>query len=76
TDAVLLDPIAIAPHNRGILSWHKSPTTANPSEGIENVIKALLQNAEVDAQSIASVTIGTTVCANYFMYLITAEDNS
>ncbi|ESK95855.1 hydantoinase [Moniliophthora roreri MCA 2997] len=72
TDAVLLDPIAISSHNRGILSWHKSPTTANPSEGIENVVKALLQNAEVDAQSIASVTIGTT----HFINAVVEKDQS
>ncbi|KAK7044090.1 hypothetical protein VNI00_007806 [Paramarasmius palmivorus] len=79
TDAVLLDPFSTSSPNRGILSWfvvfdhwHKSPTTVNPSEGIENVIKTLLEHAEVDAKSIASVTIGTT----HFINAVIEKDQS
>ncbi|KAF8917367.1 hypothetical protein CPB85DRAFT_1431292 [Mucidula mucida] len=60
TDGVLLDPLAASSSNKGILAWHKSPTTSNPSEGIENVINTLLQNAQTDVHKVASVTIGTT----------------
>lgn len=64
TDGVLLDPLATSQTNRGIRSWHKSPTTSNPSQGIENVITTLLQAANVDAAEVASVTIGTTHFTN------------
>ncbi|KAJ7118585.1 hypothetical protein C8R43DRAFT_1153344 [Mycena crocata] len=60
TDGVLLNPLATSQRNRGILAWHKSPTTSNPSQGIENVITTLLQTAKVDGGDIASVTVGTT----------------
>ncbi|KAJ6560376.1 hypothetical protein B0H19DRAFT_1260986 [Mycena capillaripes] len=61
TDGVLLDPSqATSQANKGILAWHKSPTTLNPSQGIETVITTLLQAAKVDVREVASVTIGTT----------------
>lgn len=60
TDGVLLDPSATSQPNKGILAWHKSPTTPDPSHGIESVITALLQTANADARAVASVTIGTT----------------
>ncbi|KAJ7838246.1 hypothetical protein B0H14DRAFT_3109634 [Mycena olivaceomarginata] len=61
TDGVLLDPSATAQPNKGILAWHKSPTTPDPSRGIESVITTLLRTAKVDdARAVASVTIGTT----------------
>ncbi|KAF7302131.1 DUF917-domain-containing protein [Mycena indigotica] len=64
TDGVLLDPLATSNLNRGILAWSKSPTTSNPSHGIEQVIKALLETAQIDVQNVASVTIGTTHFTN------------
>ncbi|KAF8214085.1 hypothetical protein K438DRAFT_1902196 [Mycena galopus ATCC 62051] len=61
TDGVLLDPSATAKANKGILAWLKSPTTSDPSRGIESVITSLLQTAKIiDAREVASVTIGTT----------------
>ncbi|KAJ7265469.1 hypothetical protein B0H12DRAFT_1262176 [Mycena haematopus] len=60
TDGVLLDPSATSQGNKGILAWHKSPTTLDPSHGIENVITTLLQTAKIDVRDVASVTIGTT----------------
>ncbi|KAJ7886750.1 hypothetical protein B0H13DRAFT_2043932, partial [Mycena leptocephala] len=60
TDGVLLDPSATSQANKGILAWHKSPTTSNPSQGIETVITTLLRTARIDAREVASVTIGTT----------------
>ncbi|KAK7013143.1 DUF917-domain-containing protein [Favolaschia claudopus] len=58
TDGVLLDP-SCSP-DKGIRAWHKSPTTQDPSHGIQNVIKALLETAKIDLQEVASVTVGTT----------------
>jgi N-methylhydantoinase A/oxoprolinase/acetone carboxylase beta subunit len=55
TDGVLLDPTT-----QQILATHKSPTTSNPSLGIQTTIQALLQSVTVSAQDVASVTIGTT----------------
>ncbi|THH13801.1 hypothetical protein EW146_g6457 [Bondarzewia mesenterica] len=72
TDGVLLDPFATSGTSRGILSWHKSPTTTNPSQGIENVITTLLANAKVDALRIASVTIGTT----HFINAVVEKDQN
>ncbi|KAF9266462.1 DUF917-domain-containing protein [Marasmius fiardii PR-910] len=72
TDAVLLDPFTTTSENRGILSWHKLPTTANPSHGIENVITTLIKNANVDVKSVASVTIGTT----HFINAVIEKDRS
>lgn len=40
---------------------HKSPTTDDPSQGIEKVITTLFQKSNLDPSSISSVTIGTTV---------------
>ena len=46
TDGVLLDPLAAsapdAPAGAGILAWHKSATTLDPSDGISTAIAALL----------------------------------
>ncbi|KAJ7462166.1 hypothetical protein FB451DRAFT_1353080 [Mycena latifolia] len=72
TDGVLLDPLATSQANRGILAWHKSPTTSNPSQGIENVITTLLQAAKVDAGAVASVTIGTT----HFINAVVEKDRN
>ncbi|KAJ3879103.1 hypothetical protein F5051DRAFT_404095 [Lentinula edodes] len=72
TDACLIDPFATTLPNRGILSWHKSVTTPNPSHGIENVINALIKQANVDAGDIASITIGTT----HFINAVIEKDRS
>ena len=61
TDGVLLDPFSTSEANRGILAWHKAPTTTNASIGIEECITHLLTEVKVDPSRIASVTIGTTV---------------
>ena len=62
TDGVLLDPTA-APDspNRGILAWCKTPTTPDPSDGIEACISKLLKDAQVALSDVASISIGTTV---------------
>jgi N-methylhydantoinase A/oxoprolinase/acetone carboxylase beta subunit len=63
TDGVLLDP---SKSTNAILAWHKTPTTSDPSDAIQSVIRALLREAGVDSALIQSVTIGTTVCALSF----------
>ncbi|CAK5262863.1 unnamed protein product [Mycena citricolor] len=66
TDGVLLDASARSQPDRGILAWHKTPTTPDPSTGIETVIKALLRKATLNSDSsrVVSVTIGTTHFVN------------
>lgn len=63
TDAVLMD-------GRELLASHKSPTTANVSDGIIGAIRAVLNPGTrglVDAKSIAAVMIGTTHFTNAFV---------
>ena len=62
TDGVLLEPTAVpGSSSRAILAWCKTPTTANPSDGIETCIAKLLADANVALSEIASISIGTTV---------------
>ncbi|KAI0974627.1 hypothetical protein F4678DRAFT_470593 [Xylaria arbuscula] len=51
TDGVILDPSQALDAGKGIIAWHKAPTTPDPSIGINDAI-------------IASVTIGTTHFVN------------
>ncbi|KAF7352365.1 DUF917-domain-containing protein [Mycena venus] len=61
TDGVLLDPSTTSLASKdSIKAFFKSPTTSNPSQGIETVITTLLQTAKIDAKEVTSVTIGTT----------------
>ncbi|KAF2831322.1 hypothetical protein CC86DRAFT_342049 [Ophiobolus disseminans] len=64
TDGVIIDPTRSQEADRGILAWHKAPTTTNPSHGISNAITTMFKSAAVDPNSIASVTIGTTHFVN------------
>lgn len=64
TDGVILDPTLSSSPKKGILAWHKAPTTSNPSIGISDAITAMFQSAEVQPEEIASVTIGTTHFVN------------
>lgn len=57
TDAVLLD-------GKAVLSWAKQPTTANVTDGIIEVIEAVLQKADIDRSMIECVMIGTTHFTN------------
>ncbi|KAI0029784.1 hypothetical protein K488DRAFT_55600 [Vararia minispora EC-137] len=72
TDGVLLDPRATDAPNCGILAYHKSPTTPNPSDGIEECIRKLLEEAKVDASQVASLTIGTT----HFINAVIEKDSA
>lgn len=74
TDGCLIDPSLTSTPSRGILSYHKSPTTTNPSDGINAAITHLLSGAgtttstttptPIDPSTVASVTIGTTHFVN------------
>ncbi|MFC3052844.1 hydantoinase/oxoprolinase N-terminal domain-containing protein [Kordiimonas pumila] len=57
TDAVLLE-------GKTVLSWAKSPTTADVTDGIIEVIEAVLKNANVDRSALECVMIGTTHFTN------------
>ena len=63
TDAVLMD-------GRRLLAFHKSPTTANVSDGIVAAIRTVLQakgSAPVAPETIGAVMIGTTHFTNAFV---------
>ncbi|KAI0430617.1 hypothetical protein F5Y09DRAFT_223202 [Xylaria sp. FL1042] len=64
TDGVILDPMRASDPNKGIIAWHKAPTTPDPSIGINDAIVAMFESAGVDPEQIASVTIGTTHFVN------------
>ncbi|KAF2132629.1 DUF917-domain-containing protein [Dothidotthia symphoricarpi CBS 119687] len=64
TDGVIIDPSKSGEPGRGIVAWHKAPTTADPSHGISNAITTMFGSASVDPDSVASLTIGTTAFIN------------
>lgn len=64
TDGVVIDPTRVSEPDRGIIAWHKAPTTTNPSLGINDAIATMFQAAKVDPAHVASVTIGTTHFVN------------
>lgn len=64
TDGVLIDPLETSRPDRGIIAWHKEPTTTNPSVGINNALTTMLSSASISPQEVASVTIGTTHFVN------------
>ncbi|KAI8263469.1 putative D-/L-hydantoinase subunit A [Colletotrichum sp. SAR 10_77] len=64
TDGVVLDPSRASEPDKGIVAWHKSPTTTNPSDGINNAIVTMFESSKIEPSEIASVTIGTTHFVN------------
>ncbi|KAM0546694.1 hypothetical protein ACHAPJ_010731 [Fusarium lateritium] len=64
TDGVLIDPLQTPGPDRGIIAWHKEPTTTNPSVGINNALTTMLNSAAISPDEVASVTIGTTHFVN------------
>jgi N-methylhydantoinase A/oxoprolinase/acetone carboxylase beta subunit len=62
TDAVLLDLDAVHQDSRGVLAFHKTPTTSpNVTDGIETAVANILQQAGEDCVSeITCLIIGTT----------------
>ncbi|KAF3056242.1 Hydantoin utilization protein A [Daldinia childiae] len=64
TDGVVLDPSRVLEPDKGIIAWHKAPTTTNPSLGINDAITTMFSAAGITPDQVASVTIGTTHFVN------------
>lgn len=66
TDGVIIDPSLTNTPNKGIIAFHKSPTTTNPSDGINAAITYMFTSTTpaIDPKDVASVTIGTTHFVN------------
>lgn len=66
TDGIILDPSLTSSPNKGIIAYHKSPTTTNPSDGINAAITQMFTSTTpaVNPDDVASVTIGTTHFVN------------
>ncbi|KAI5201615.1 DUF917-domain-containing protein [Aureobasidium subglaciale] len=64
TDGVILDPTKASEPGKGIVAWHKAPTTTNPSLGISDALTSMFDQAKIDPADVASVTIGTTHFVN------------
>lgn len=66
TDGVIIDPALTATPNKGILAYHKAPTTTNPSDGINAAISHMFTTTTppIDPSDVVSVTIGTTHFVN------------
>jgi hypothetical protein len=72
TDGAIIDPSRIREPDKGILAYHKTATTPDPSDGINAAIASLLASAAVDPGQVASVTIGTT----HFVNAVVERDGS
>ncbi|OJD31999.1 hydantoinase protein [Diplodia corticola] len=64
TDGVILDPLRASEPDKGILAWHKAPTTTNPSLGIRDALVSMFEQSKINPDEVASVTIGTTHFVN------------
>lgn len=73
TDSVLIDPNLVDTENKGVLSWNKSVTTKEVSDGINQGINRLFEECkQVNKEEITSVTIGTT----HFINAIIEQDEA
>ncbi|KUJ20906.1 uncharacterized protein LY89DRAFT_694593 [Mollisia scopiformis] len=57
TDSVILQ-------NNKVLAWHKTPTTTDIQEGVEQAIEAVVAKAKLPSNRVDSVKIGTTQFVN------------
>lgn len=66
TDGVIIDPSLTSTPSKGIVAYHKAPTTTNPSDGINAAITHMFTSTSpaIDPKDVASVTIGTTHFVN------------
>ncbi|TPX20210.1 hypothetical protein DIZ76_016098 [Coccidioides immitis] len=61
TDAVILDTRETKSANRGVVAWHKTPTTSpNVTDGIEAAVRSVLDQSKAPRDQVACLTIGTT----------------
>ncbi|CAH2354927.1 hypothetical protein CLIB1423_19S02806 [[Candida] railenensis] len=73
TDSVLLNPDQLDDENRGVISFHKSTTTADVAEGISNAIGSLFEKQkECNVEDVLAVTIGTT----HFINAVVEQDKA
>ncbi|KAK7058791.1 hypothetical protein VNI00_001415 [Paramarasmius palmivorus] len=75
TDSVLLDvrPDQINdPKKRGVVAFHKHPTTPNVTDGIELAVKTILDQSGIKKEDVLSLTIGTT----HFINAVVQSDSS
>lgn len=66
TDAVLLDfnAYSASPPTHSILAAHKTPTTANVTNGIQTSLKLVLETSRIPKDQISCVVVGTTSFIN------------
>lgn len=66
TDGVIIDPSLKHTPSKGIIAYHKAPTTINPSDGINAAITHMFTSTTpaIDPADVVSVTIGTTHFVN------------
>lgn len=66
TDGVIIDPSLTSTSSKGIVAYHKAPTTTNPSDGINAAITHMFTSTTpaINPADVASVTIGTTHFVN------------
>ena len=61
TDAVVLDPRASHSPNRGVIAFHKTPTTSpNITDGIETAVRTVLEDSNIPNDEIGCLIVGTT----------------
>lgn len=61
---MLIDITKLTESSRGVLAFHKSPTTPNVSHGIEAAVRSVLEASGVAADRISCLSIGTTAFIN------------
>ncbi|KMU75300.1 hydantoinase/oxoprolinase [Coccidioides immitis RMSCC 3703] len=58
TDAVILDTRETKSANRGVVAWHKTPTTSpNVTDGIEAAVRSVLDQSKAPRDQVACLTI-------------------
>lgn len=73
TDSVLLNPEQLETGSRGVVSYNKTATTANISEGINKALTKLFEEAKgISPKDVLAITIGTT----HFINAVVERDES
>lgn len=73
TDSVLLNPSKIDDENRGVLSYHKTGTTADVSSGISTALNSLFDAHHTQLkEDVCAITIGTT----HFINAVIEQDRA
>lgn len=73
TDSVLLDPTAFNHENRGVISFHKTATTPDVSDGISSALDELFtESHNYKKDDVLAITIGTT----HFINAVIEQDTA